>query len=88
MAHRYNLPVIPTAFSYREPCFPFTLINLLRAMTGKQKLPMITIRVGEPLLVDPSLSRKEAVQKLRKECHEAIVRLANIQQNIYPAEGD
>lgn len=88
MGYRYNLPVIPLAFSYRKPNVPFSLLNRFRSLLGKQKLPMITLRIGEPLLIDPKLPRKEAVQKIRKECHEAVVRLAGIQNNIYPAEGD
>jgi len=88
MAHRYNLPTIPIAFLYRKPHFPFTMVNLLRSLTGRQKLPMITLRMGEPIMLDESLSRKDAIQKLRKDCHEAIVRLAGIRDNPYPAEGD
>jgi 1-acyl-sn-glycerol-3-phosphate acyltransferase len=88
LAHRNNLPVIPMAFSYRKPHFPFTLINMLRSAKGKQKLPMITARIGEPVLIDSSLPRKEAVQKLRKDCHDAIVRLAGITDNPYTAEAD
>jgi 1-acyl-sn-glycerol-3-phosphate acyltransferase len=88
MAHRYNLPVLPIAISYRAPRFPYTLLNAARSLTGKQKLPMITLRIGEPLQFDESLSRREAVQKMRKECHEAVVRLAGISNNPYPAEGD
>jgi len=84
MAHRYNLPVIPMAFSYRRPAFPVSFINLFR----KRKLPMITLRIGEPLLLDANLGRKEAVIKLRKDCHDAVVRLAGITNNPYPAEGD
>jgi hypothetical protein len=49
---------------------------------------MITARIGEPILIDPSLGRKEAVIKIRKECHEAVVRLAGITNNPYPPEGD
>ena len=88
MAHRYNLPVIPLAFSYRKPCFPFTISNLVRALMGNKKLPMVTINIGEPLFIDPNLSRKEAVQKLRNDCHKAIVHLAGINNNPYPCEGD
>ena len=88
MAHRYNLPVLPIAFSYRKPRFPFTLMNHFRSAQGNFKLPMITVRIGEPILLDSTLTRKEAVQKLRKDCHEAIVRLAGIRENPYPAEGD
>jgi 1-acyl-sn-glycerol-3-phosphate acyltransferase len=88
MAYSYNLPVIPIAFSYRKPCFPFTLVNLFRSIIGNKKLPMVTLRVGDPLLFDTSLNRKEAVLKMRKDCHETIVRLAGISDNPYPAEGD
>jgi len=88
MAYRYNLPVLPLAISYRKPVFPYTILNWLRSRAGNEKLPMITIRIGEPLLFDESLGRKEAVQKMRKDCHEAVVRLAGISKNKYPAEGD
>lgn len=88
IAHRYNMPVIPLAFSYRKPHFPFTLVNAFRSLLGNKKLPMMTLRIGEPLLFDTSLGRKEAVLKMRKECHEAVVRLAGINNNPYPAEGD
>ena len=88
MAYRYNQPVIPMAFSYRKPHFPFTVVNALRSLMGNQKLPMITLRIGEPLLFDENLGRKEAVLKLRKSCHEEVVRLAGISDNPYPAEGD
>jgi 1-acyl-sn-glycerol-3-phosphate acyltransferase len=88
MAYRYGLPVIPIAFSYRKPVFPYTIINWLRSRTGGQKLPMINIQIGEPLLFDKNLGRKEAVQKMRRDCHGAVVRLAGITHNQYPAEGD
>ena len=88
LAYRYNLPVIPMAFSYRDPGSSFTLFNFLRSLTGRQKLPMITLRIGEPILPDTSLGRKEAAGKLRKECHEAVVHLAGIRDNPYPVEGD
>jgi len=88
LAQRYKLPVIPLAFSYRKPCFPFTVVNFLRSLKKYQKLPMITLRIGEPVLPDETLPRKEAIQKLRKDCHEAMLRLAGISDNPYPAEGD
>ena len=88
MAYRYNLPIVPMAFSYRPPAFPYTLLNALRASKGGQKLPMMTLRVGEPILFDSTLGRKEAVQKMRRDCHEAVVRLAGITNNPYPPEGD
>ena len=88
LAHRYGLPIIPLSFSYRKPHFPFTVVNFFRSLAGGKKLPMITLKIGDPILFDKNLPRKEAVQNLRKECHEAIVRLAGIDNNPYPAEGD
>jgi len=88
MAYRYNLPVIPCAYSYRKSHFPFTIVNFIRRCLGFMQLPLITLRIGEPILPDTTLDRKEAVQKLRKECHEAVVKLAGITNNPYPAEGD
>jgi len=88
MGHRYNMPVIPMAFSYRKPSFPYTIMSFFRSILGKQELPMIILRIGEPLFFDTNLGRREAIQKMRKECHESIVRLAGITGNPYPAEGD
>ena len=88
IAHRYKLPVIPLAITYRKPYFPFTLLNFFRSLKGNIKLPLLTINVGPPVLIDNSLSRREGIQKLRKDCHEAMVRLAGIKNNPYPAEGD
>jgi len=88
MAHRYNLPVIPAAISYRKPHFPYTLLNKYRVKKGGQNLPLVTLSLGEPILFDKTLDRKAAITKMRKECHEAVVRLAGITDNPYPAEGD
>ena len=77
MAHRYNLPIIPIAFSYRRPSFPFSLLNFMRSLIGRKKLPMITLRIGEPLLIDEGLRKKEAIEKLQNDCHSAIVHLSH-----------
>lgn len=84
MAYKYKIPVIPMAFSYRKPRGIYRLIGKLR----NSDYPLITLSIGEPLLPDTSLPRKEAVEKLRKVCHERIIALAGIRQNPYPAEGD
>lgn len=88
MAHRYDLPVLPLAFSYRKPNFWFSIVNFFRSLAGGKKNPMITVRIGEPILLDKNLPKKEAVQKLRRDCHNAVICLASIRDNPYPAEGD
>jgi 1-acyl-sn-glycerol-3-phosphate acyltransferase len=80
MAYKYRLPVIPMAFSYRPPRGLYRLF--------KKKYPLITLRVGEPILPDPTLPRKEAVTLLREQCHRAIVALAGIQNTPWPCAGD
>jgi 1-acyl-sn-glycerol-3-phosphate acyltransferase len=80
MAYKYQIPVIPLAFSYRPPRGLYRLF--------KKKYPLVTLRIGEPILPDCSLPRKEAVSLLRELCHKRIVELAGIQNNPWPCEGD
>ncbi|MDR2404389.1 MAG: 1-acyl-sn-glycerol-3-phosphate acyltransferase [Spirochaetaceae bacterium] len=80
MAYRYNIPIIPMAFSYRPAGGLYRLF--------KKNYPLITLRMGEPILPDLSLSRKEAVNLLRAVCHRRITELAGIQNNPWPCEGD
>jgi 1-acyl-sn-glycerol-3-phosphate acyltransferase len=80
MAYTHNLPVIPMAFSYRESKGLYKLL--------KKGYPLITLRIGEPILPDRSKSRKEAVKLLREQTHAAIVELAGITDNPYPCESD
>ena len=80
MAYRYNMPMIPLAFSYRKRTGLFKLFG--------KNAPLINLRIGEPIFPDMNLGRKEAVIKLRAECHKAIVSLAGIKNNPYPPEGD
>ncbi|MDR2095457.1 MAG: 1-acyl-sn-glycerol-3-phosphate acyltransferase [Treponema sp.] len=80
MAHKYNIPVIPFAFSYRPPRGIYKLF--------KKNYPLITLRIGEPILPDASLPRKEAVNLLREQCHKSIVELAGVRNNPWPCEGD
>jgi len=84
MAYRYNLPVLPIGFYYTKPSIPLRIFNLFR----KKKLPSVVARIGEPILPNMELPRKEAVQLLRKQCHAAIVELASVSDNPWPAEGD
>ena len=70
-------PVVPMAYSYRQP-------------KGLQKLfwknPLLTLTIGEPIFPDTSLPKNEAIEKLTIEAHQAVCRLAGIhpEENIYP----
>jgi 1-acyl-sn-glycerol-3-phosphate acyltransferase len=80
VAYNYGLPVIPMAFSYRESRGLYKIL--------KKGYPLITLRIGEPILPDLSKSRKEAVALLRAQTHRKIVELAGINNNPFPCEGD
>ncbi|MDR2246677.1 MAG: 1-acyl-sn-glycerol-3-phosphate acyltransferase [Treponema sp.] len=80
LARQYNLPVIPMAFSYRESRGIYRIF--------KKNYPLITLRIGEPLLPDLSKPRREAAALLREQTHRKIVELAGITDNPYPCEGD
>jgi 1-acyl-sn-glycerol-3-phosphate acyltransferase len=80
MAYKYNLPVIPMAFSYRESRGLYKIF--------KKGYPLITLRIGEPILPDLSRPRREAATLLREQTHRKIVELAGITDNPYPCEGD
>jgi 1-acyl-sn-glycerol-3-phosphate acyltransferase len=80
MAHKYNIPVIPMALSYRPPRGLYKLF--------KKNYPLLTLRIGDPILPDMSLPRKETVNLLRARCHKSMVELAGIRDNPWPCEGD
>ncbi|MDR2868511.1 MAG: 1-acyl-sn-glycerol-3-phosphate acyltransferase [Bacteroidales bacterium] len=76
-AHRYNVPIIPMAISYREPTGIYKLWSNNR--------PLLTLRVGAPLFADYTLDRKAAINKLLVESHKSMCALAGITDNPYPA---
>jgi 1-acyl-sn-glycerol-3-phosphate acyltransferase len=80
LACNYGLPVIPMAFSYREPRGLYRIF--------KKGYPLITLRIGEPLLPDSSKPRREAAALLRALTHRKIIELAGLKDNPFPCEGD
>ena len=78
IACRYGKPVLPLAFSYREPGF------IRRKIFRQQGL--FTLRIGEPLFADPALGREEQRVELTRRMHGAVCALAGIdpKENVYP----
>lgn len=70
-------PVLPLGFSYREP-------GWIRKKLFRQTA-LFTLTVGEPLLPDENLPRRERERDLVKRSHEAVCRLAGIDpgKNVY-----
>ncbi len=74
MAERYNVPIIPMAYTYRER-------KGILKFFGKEAC--VTLNVGEPIFPDPALKgqRSASIDDLRRRTHEACVRLAGIENN-------
>ena len=71
-------PVLPMAFSYRKP-------NLIRRKIFRQ-IALLTLTIGEPVIPDKALAKKEREEKVVTQCHRAVCILAGIDpdENIYP----
>ena len=71
-------PVVPIGFSYRRP-------GWIRRTVFRQKA-LFTVEIGEPLLPDASLPRRERETDLLKRCHAAVCGLCGIgpSEDIYP----
>lgn len=78
LACRYNKPILPLGFSFRKPSW-------IRKHIFRQDAA-ITLTIGDPIFKDDSLPESEQRIDLARRTHEAICRLANIEdgQNLYP----
>ena len=80
MAYKYALPIIPMVITFRP-------------RTGWRKLfgngePLITIRVGDPILPDLSAPRKEEAARMRDTAHKTMLDMAGIVSNPWPSTID
>ncbi|MBP5155731.1 MAG: 1-acyl-sn-glycerol-3-phosphate acyltransferase [Clostridia bacterium] len=71
-------PVLPLAFTYREP-------GWIRRRVFRQ-IALLTLNVGEPVYVNEALPREERKEDLTRRLHAEVCRLAGFGQgeNIYP----
>ncbi len=78
LACECDKPVIPLAYTYREPGF-------IRKHIFRQ-IACYTLHIGEPVYKNENLSPKEQRTDLTKRVHEAVCTLAGIkpEENIYP----
>ena len=74
-AYKCNKPIVPMAFSYREPGF-------IRKKIFKQ-IATFTLNVGEPIYPNLELDQKEAIKDLTIRAHAAVCKLAGVEDNLY-----
>lgn len=78
MAYKYDRPIIPLVYSYRERKGIYRLF-------GKKNQPCVTLHVGEPIWFDKNAPRKTELDRVRQLAHDAMVRMAGIEVNPWPA---
>ena len=74
MAYKYGAPVVPCAIVFRQRKGIYRLF-------GPKDDPTMTIRVGEPIMPDTTAPRREETERLRREAHNRIVKMAGIKHN-------
>ena len=80
MACRYSLPLLPLMISFRPR-------TGWRKLFGKDT-PLLTIRVGDPIVPDPSASRKEEAARMRDLAHKTMLDMAGVVSNPWPSSID
>ena len=78
LACRLNKPVLPIGFSFRKPSW-------IRKHIFKQEVA-ITLKIGEPLYKDESLSESEQRIDLTKRVHHAVCLLSDVDPKENPYE--
>lgn len=79
LACECDKPILPMAYTYREP-------NFIRKHIFGQ-IANLTLNIGEPIFRNPDLPKKEQVVDLTERAHRAVCKLAGIDpdENLYPA---
>lgn len=80
MAFRYGIPVLPLVISFRP-------------RTGWRRWlwkddPLVTIHVGDPIIPDTKVPRKEETARMRDLAHKTMLEMAGIVSNPWPSSID
>lgn len=78
MAYKYNVPIVPMSISYRER-------TGIHKWFAPKEIPLVTVRIGEPVFPDLTQPRKAETERLLRETHARVCELGGILQNPWPA---
>ena len=78
MAYKYGVPVVPCVITYRPR-------TGLYKLTEKPDVPLLTLHIGVPIIPDLTVPRKKEVERILKEAHSQMVKMAGIKKNPWPA---
>ncbi len=77
MAYKYDIPIIPMVYSYRER-------KGLYRLFGSKNTPCMTLHIGEPIFFDKSANRKEELIRVCTIAHKNMEQMAGIEGNPWP----
>lgn len=77
MAYKWNCPIVPVNISFRPRTGIYKLFQ-------KANVPLLTVRIGEPIFPNPEAPRKVEVDRLQEAAHSAVCSLAGIEHNPWP----
>lgn len=77
MAYRYGFPVLPINLSFRPRTGIYKLFD-------KPEIPLITVRIGEPVFPDKSQPRRVEVDRLMNCAFDTVCKLGGIEKNSWP----
>lgn len=79
MSYKYNMPLLPLYINYRPRTGIYKLL-------GKKDEPLLTISIGEPIFPDTTKPRKVEVDRLRDIAFERMLKMAGIEENVWPCK--
>ncbi len=76
-AYKYNIPIIPCVITFRERTGIYKLL-------GDKSLPLVTVKITEPIFPDTTQPRQNEVDRMREEAHKQMEKAAGITHNPWP----
>lgn len=77
MSYKYGMPIVPCVITWRKRTGFYRLF-------GPKEMPLMTVRILEPLMPDTSAPRRQEVDRLRQAAHQAMCEAAGIVRNSWP----
>lgn len=77
MSYKYGMPLVPCMITWRPRTGLYRLF-------GPRQMPLMTVRIGEPILPDTTAPRKSEVSRLLSLAHARMCQLGGIIRNTWP----
>lgn len=81
MAYKYAMPIVPCTITWRKRTGIYRLF-------GPSQMPLMTVRIAQPILPDTNAPRKAEVERLRAVAHSCMCQQADIISNSWPVVPD